>query len=128
MGWTVRGLNPSAGEIFFTCPDRHCPPPPPPSFPYSGCRVSFPGVKRPGHGVDHPPPSSAEVKERVQLYRYSRSGSSWPGTGRALPFTFYSIPLSRFTSLTLLSTRSIKTLFLIHCRRNIVSVLLHHTA
>jgi hypothetical protein len=28
---------------------------------------SFPGVKRPGRGVDHPPPSSAEVKERVEL-------------------------------------------------------------
>jgi hypothetical protein len=27
----------------------------------------FPGVKRPGRGVDHPPPSSAEVKERVEL-------------------------------------------------------------
>jgi len=26
---------------------------------------SFPGVKRPGCGVDHPPPSSAEV--RVEL-------------------------------------------------------------
>ena len=26
---------------------------------------SFPGVKRPGRGVDHPPTSSAEVKERV---------------------------------------------------------------
>ena len=26
---------------------------------------SFPGVKLPGHGVDNPPPSSAEVKERV---------------------------------------------------------------
>ena len=25
----------------------------------------FPGVKRPGGGVDHPPPSSPEVKERV---------------------------------------------------------------
>jgi hypothetical protein len=25
---------------------------------------SFPGVKRQGRGVDHPPPSSAEVKER----------------------------------------------------------------
>ena len=31
----------------------------------------FPGVKRPGHGVDHPPPSSAEVKKRVELYLYS---------------------------------------------------------
>jgi hypothetical protein len=28
---------------------------------------SFPGIKRPGRGVDHPPPSSAEVIERVQL-------------------------------------------------------------
>jgi len=26
---------------------------------------SFPGVKQPGRGVDHPPPSSAEVKETV---------------------------------------------------------------
>jgi len=30
----------------------------------------FPGVKRPGLGVDHPPPSSPEVKERVELYLY----------------------------------------------------------
>jgi hypothetical protein len=35
---------------------------------------SFPGVKRPGLSVDHPPPSSAEVKERVELYLYSPSG------------------------------------------------------
>jgi len=31
---------------------------------------SFRGVKRPGRGVNHPPPSSAEVKERVELYLY----------------------------------------------------------
>jgi len=30
----------------------------------------FRGVKRPGRGVDHPPPSSAEVKEGVELYLY----------------------------------------------------------
>jgi hypothetical protein len=29
---------------------------------------SFPGVKRPGRGIDHLPPSSAKVKERVELY------------------------------------------------------------
>jgi hypothetical protein len=32
------------------------------------------GVKRPGRGVDHPSPSSAEVKERVELYLYSPLG------------------------------------------------------
>jgi hypothetical protein len=26
----------------------------------TGC---FPGVKRPGRGADHPPPSSAEIKK-----------------------------------------------------------------
>jgi hypothetical protein len=31
----------------------------------------FPGVKRPGRGADHPPPSSGEVKERVEPYLYS---------------------------------------------------------
>ena len=38
---------------------------------------SFPGVKRPGRGVVHPPPSSDEVKERVHLYLYSPYGPSW---------------------------------------------------
>ena len=42
---------------------------------------SFPGLKRPGRGVDHPTPSSAEVKERVELYLYSISGPSWPVIG-----------------------------------------------
>jgi len=38
---------------------------------------SFAGVKRPGHGFDHPPtPSSAEIKERVEL-NLSPSGLSW---------------------------------------------------
>jgi len=47
---------------------------------------SSPGVKRPGRSVDHPPSSSVEVKERVELYLYSLSGPSWPVLGRALPF------------------------------------------
>ena len=38
---------------------------------------SFPGIKRPVRGVDHPPPSSAEVKERVELYLYFLSGPPW---------------------------------------------------
>jgi hypothetical protein len=46
---------------------------------------SFPGVKRPGLGVDLPPPSSAEVKERVELNLYSPSGPSRPVVGWNLP-------------------------------------------
>jgi len=42
---------------------------------------SSPGVKRPGRGVDHPPLSSAEVRERVELYLYSPSGPSWAVIG-----------------------------------------------
>ena len=34
---------------------------------------SFPGVKRPGRGVDQPPPYSAEVKERVLLLPHLRA-------------------------------------------------------
>jgi hypothetical protein len=33
-----------------------------------GTRGSFPGVKRLGRESDHSPPSSAEVKESVELY------------------------------------------------------------
>ena len=33
-----------------------------------GTRSLFPGVNRPERGVDHPPPSSTEVKRRVDLY------------------------------------------------------------
>jgi hypothetical protein len=40
----------------------------PPNPLYNGYRF-FPGVKRPGHGADHPPPSRAEIK-RVELYLY----------------------------------------------------------
>ena len=35
----------------------------------------------PGRGVNHPSPSSAEVKERVELCLYSPSGPSWPALG-----------------------------------------------
>jgi len=42
---------------------------------------SFPGVKRQGRGDDHPPPSSAEVNERIDLYLYFPSGPSWRALG-----------------------------------------------
>jgi hypothetical protein len=47
---------------------------------------SFLEVKRSGHGVDHPPPSSVEVKERVGLYLHSTSGPLWPVTGWTILF------------------------------------------
>jgi hypothetical protein len=50
------------------------------NFQYTGDQV-FPGVKQPGRGVDHPSSSSAEAKERVELYLYSPSGLSWPVLG-----------------------------------------------
>ena len=73
---------PVGDEILRTRPDR---PWSPPSLLYNVYWVSFPGVKRPGRGVDHPLPFSAGVKERVQLYLYSHSGSSWPRIGWPLP-------------------------------------------
>jgi hypothetical protein len=50
--------------------------------------VSFLGVKRPGRGVNPPPPSSAEVKERVELYLYSPSELSWSVVGSTLPLSW----------------------------------------
>jgi hypothetical protein len=49
---------------------------------------SFPGVKRPGLGVHHPPTSSSEIKEGVELYLYCPSGPSWPVLGENLTFIF----------------------------------------
>jgi hypothetical protein len=36
-------------------------------------------IKRPGRETDHLPPSSAEVKECVELYLHSPNTSSWRG-------------------------------------------------
>jgi hypothetical protein len=63
-GWTVRGSNPSGGEIFRTCPDR---PWGPPSLLYNGYRVFPAGKVRPGRDADPSPPSSAGVNNRVEL-------------------------------------------------------------
>jgi hypothetical protein len=49
----------------------------PPSLLYNGYRVS-PGIKTNGTWLWSPTPSSAEVKERVELNLYSPSGSLWP--------------------------------------------------
>ena len=81
--WTVRGSNPGGVQISHTRPDQSWGPP---SLLYNGYRVYFPGVKRPGRGVNHSPPSSVEVKERVVLYLYSPSGPSCLVLGRNLLF------------------------------------------
>jgi hypothetical protein len=46
-----------------------------------GTESFIPGVKRPGRGFNHLPPSSAEVNEKAELYVYSSSGPSWPVLG-----------------------------------------------
>ena len=43
--------------------------------------ASFPWVKRPGRGADHPPPPKRRGDEMVELYLYSSSGPSWPVIG-----------------------------------------------
>ena len=80
-GWTVEGSNPGEGEIFRTRPDRPWDPP-------NGYWVSFPEVKRPERGANHLPPSSAEVKEKVQRYLCSPSGPLWPVLWQILPLYF----------------------------------------
>jgi hypothetical protein len=37
------------------------------------------GVKRPGREADHSPPSSAEVREWIELYIHSPNTPSWRG-------------------------------------------------
>jgi len=87
-------------EFFRTCRDRPWGPP------RHSCTMgtgSIPGLKRPGRGVDHPPPSSAEVKERVELYLYSPSGPSWPVIGWPLPlYCFFTMICVLLFVLTLL--------------------------
>jgi hypothetical protein len=69
--WSERGSNP-AGERDFNALFQSGYGAHPTS--YTVGTLSFPGIKRPGHGIDHPTPPSAEVKERVELYLYIPSG------------------------------------------------------
>ena len=57
---SVRGSNPGWSNIFRTLPDQ---PWGPPSLLYNGYRVSFPDVKRPERGVDHPPHLTPRLKK-----------------------------------------------------------------
>jgi hypothetical protein len=73
---------PVGGEFFR--PLQTGPGAPPPSLLCNGYRVTSGGK-----GVNHPPPSSAEVKERVELYLYSPSGPSWWVIEWHLPLSEY---------------------------------------
>jgi hypothetical protein len=63
--------------------------------PYIMGSGSFQGVRGPGRGVDHPPPSSADVKERVELYLFSPSGPSRAVLGWNLPLLLPSLPIMK---------------------------------
>ena len=84
------------GVARVSCPPRPSPGAHPAS--YTMGTGSFPGVKRPERGVDHPPPSSAEVKERVELYFHPPYGPSWPVLGRTLLYFYLTFRRSALPS------------------------------
>ena len=53
-----------------------------PSLLYNEHRVLFPGLGRHRRSINHPPTSSTDVKERVELYLYAPSGPSRPVIGQ----------------------------------------------
>ena len=68
------GSNAGGSEICHTRTHR---PWGPPNLLYNGYWVSIRGVKRPGRGINRPPPCSCEFKERVELCMCSPTGPSW---------------------------------------------------
>ena len=60
------GSNPGVGEIF---PTRSGWPRDPPSLLYKN-RVSFPAVKRPGRGINHPPPPKSTAITPLSLWAF----------------------------------------------------------
>ena len=78
VDWMVQRSNPSGDNIFCTYPVQ---PWVTPSLLCNCYHASFPGMKRPRCGIEHPPPHSGGVKERVELYLCSLSVSSWQVVG-----------------------------------------------
>jgi hypothetical protein len=91
----VLGSNPGGGKIFCTHSDQ---PWGPPSLLYNVYQVSVLGVKQPGCGIDHSTPSSANVKERVELYLYSPSGPLCRVRGWTLLYSYWMTRELKFVS------------------------------
>jgi hypothetical protein len=72
----------------------------PASYPM-GIRVLSLGIKRPGCEADHSPPSSAEVKEWMELYLHFLNTPSWLGVQSKhrdnFTFTFYFFVVPNFS-------------------------------
>jgi hypothetical protein len=97
MGWTIRVLGFNSwqgmGIFLFITASRMvlgCTQPPIQWVPGA---LSM-GVKWLGHEANHSPPSSAKVKECVELYLHSHNTPSWHGallkksTGKTLPVPY----------------------------------------
>jgi len=82
--WTVRRSNPCGDDVFRTRPDLSWAQP----ASYTMSTGSYLALERPGRGVNHPPLSSAAVKERVELYVYSPSGLLW----KVIDKSYFTLP------------------------------------
>jgi hypothetical protein len=82
MGWTIGVLGFDSrrrlGIFFFTTLSRTALGPTQPPIQWVPGALSL-GLKLPEREADHSPPSSAEVKERVELYLHSPNTPSWRG-------------------------------------------------
>ena len=101
------------GKSFLNHPDQ---PWGPPRLLYNGYRLSFSGVKWRGRGVDNTPLSSAEVKERVELYDCFPSGPSWLMVGWTCIYIHLHLA-ARFAF-------DRRTIFLIYCIKSSTAVIL----
>jgi hypothetical protein len=82
VGWTIKVLGFDSwwelGIFLFTTTSRTALGPTQPSIQWVPGAFSL-GVKHLGHEADHSPPSSAKVKECMELYIHSPDTFSWHG-------------------------------------------------
>jgi hypothetical protein len=89
-GWTVRGSNPGGGARY-SAPVQTGPGAHPPS--YTMGTESFPGVKRPRHGFDHPPHLESRLKKKIRDIILHPSRPLWPVTWWILYLPLLSVSL-----------------------------------